>query len=165
MIKSLLKDLTIALPAIPILLKAWIRFYKELLGRFAEFWSNKNGKEKSLFLVSFFQLGFSLTSWISYQIYLGMEETESIRVASNIFFILPSAFVFFFGGFWRSEWLFKALRISQGFLGLLLVLGALLPDFFFVSFLREEDYTFNWKFYTFCGTWFLTTIVVLVGGE
>ncbi|TGK15576.1 hypothetical protein EHO61_14545 [Leptospira fluminis] len=157
---SFLKDLGLAFPAIPVVLHGWQRFFSELYGRFKEFFFEKSGSEKFIFVFSFAQLLFSLSSWVGYRINLGSEERENIRVATNIFFILPSFLVFFFGGFWRSDWLYKVLFILQIFLGLLLGLGFFMPDIFFVSFISESDYEFNWKFYTFAGIWLLTTLLV-----
>lgn len=160
MFAALFKDLKLAIPALPIVLQGWQRFLLGLYGQFREFFSEKTGKEKTIFLLAFAQFVLSLSSWVSYTINLGAEERENIRVATNIFFILPSFFVFFFGGFWRSDWLYKFLFILQTFVGILLGLGILMPDVFFVSFINDADYDYNWKFYSFSGVWILTTLVV-----
>ncbi|TGK06638.1 hypothetical protein EHO59_00395 [Leptospira semungkisensis] len=187
MIRSLLRDLSLAVPAVPIILNGWKKFLSQLFGRFLDFYSDKNGKEKLLFILALLQLFFSLTSWINYSIDLGVEsssdmvskianllglghdsngkEEVNMRVAINIFFILPCFLTFFFGGFWRSLWVSKTILSLQGISGLLFLLGVLFPDIFFVSFLKEEDYVYNLNFYAFFTTWSLTTLVVLSSGN
>lgn len=179
MIRSWIRDLSLAIPATPILIEGWKKFFSELIGRFSEFFSEKSPKEKLLFLLALAQLLFSLSAWVEYSIDLGTEtspgffgklgaffgieanrstiENVSIRVGSNIFFILPAFLVFFFGGFWRSSWVPKTLVGLQTFAGILLLLGLLLPDIFFVSFVREEDYSYSFNFYAYGIAWLLTT--------
>ncbi|TGK09800.1 hypothetical protein EHQ81_12745 [Leptospira selangorensis] len=179
MIKNLLRDLSLALPATSVVLNGWKRFLSQLLGRFIEFYSEKSGKEKLIFVLALLQLFFSLGSWINYSINLGVEsgqdlisklgsffgiepnrnglEEVNVRTAANIFFIIPCFLTFFFGGFWRSEWVGKTIVILQGFSGTLLLLGILLPDVFFVSFIRDQDYYYNFNFYAFCSLWAFTT--------
>ncbi|TGL50497.1 hypothetical protein EHQ61_08725 [Leptospira wolffii] len=181
MIRNLIRDLSLAIPALPIVIQGWKKFLSQLIGRFSEFFSEKSGKEKLLFILALAQLFFSLSAWVDYSIDLGTEtsggffsklgalfgnepvrstvENVSVRVGSNIFFILPSFLVFFFGGFWRSSWVPKTLLFLQIFSGILLAAGLLLPDLFFVSFVREEDYTYNFNFYAFGIVWLLTTAI------
>ncbi len=183
MIKTLLRDLSLAFPATTIIANGWKRFFSQGIGKFLEFYSDKTGKEKILFVVALLQLFFSLSAWVDYSIDLGTEtalnfftklgalwgnepnhstiETVSVRVGSNIFFIFPSFLVFFFGGFWRSDWVNKTLLGLQSFTGLLFLLGILLPGVFFVSFIKEEDYIYNFNFYAYLCSWALTTLVCL----
>ncbi|TGK02637.1 hypothetical protein EHQ53_13395 [Leptospira langatensis] len=187
MIRSLLRDLSLAVPAFPIVLNGWSKFLSQLLGRFIEFYSEKSAKEKLLFVLALLQLLFSLSSWINYSIDLGVgsssdltsrignllglvpesngKEEVNVKVAANIFFILPCFLTFFFGGFWTSPWVSKTILALQAFSGLLLLLGILFPGFFFVSFLKEEDYVYNLNFFAFCIAWALTTLVSLGSGN
>lgn len=161
MLRNLWRDIQWSFRSIPLLLKEWISFYLSFTERFTEFWKEKSVSEKVLFIVVTLQLLFSLSTWIEYTIHLGGEETESIRVSSNFYFIFLSAGVFFFGSFWRSHWLGSFLLSVQFLLGLGALAGVFFPESFFVSFLREDDYVFSWKFYAFLGAWSFATLLSL----
>ncbi|MBE8399445.1 hypothetical protein [Leptospira borgpetersenii] len=161
MLRNLWRDIQWSFRSIPLLLKEWFAFYLSFTERFTEFWKEKSVSEKVLFIVVTLQLLFSLSTWIEYTIRLGGEETEGIRVSSNFYFIFLSAGVFFFGSFWRSHWLGSFLLSVQFLLGLGALAGVFFPESFFVSFLREDDYVFSWKFYAFLGAWSFTTLLSL----
>ncbi|MCG6169044.1 hypothetical protein LFX25_14450 [Leptospira sp. FAT2] len=161
MLRNLWRDVQWSLRSVPLLLREWLTFYLSFTGRFTEFWKEKSVSEKALFVAVTLQLLFSLSTWIEYTIHLGGEETEGLRVSSNFYFIFLSAGVFFFGSFWRSHWLGSLLLSVQFLLGLGALAGIFFPEAFFVSFLREEDYVFSWKFYAFLGAWGITTLLSL----
>ncbi|MDV6235972.1 hypothetical protein CH379_010090 [Leptospira ellisii] len=161
MFRNLWKEVQWGLRSLPLLVREWSTFYLSFTGRFAEFWKEKSNTEKILFVAVTLQLLFSLSSWVQYTIRLGGEETEGLRVSSNFYFIFLSAGVFFFGSFWRSHWLGSLLLSVQFLIGLGALVGIFFPETFFVSFLREDDYEFSWKFYSFLGAWALTTLLSL----
>ncbi|MBM9578327.1 hypothetical protein JWG45_14330 [Leptospira sp. 201903070] len=161
MFSNLWKDIQWSVRTIPLLAREWLTFYLSFTGRFTDFWKEKSGTEKVLFVAVTLQLFFSLSTWIEYTINLGGEETEGLRVSSNFYFIILSAGVFFFGSFWRSHWLGSLLLSLQFLLGLGTLAGIFFPETFFVSFLRETDYVFSWKFYGYLGAWGFTSILAL----
>lgn len=161
MLRNLWRDVQWGFRSIPLIAREWFTFYLSFSGRFTEFWKEKSTSEKILFVAVTFQLLFSLSTWIEYTINLGGEETEGLRVSSNFYFIFLSAGVFFFGSFWRSHWLGSLLLSVQFLLGLGALAGIFFPEAFFVSFLKEADYVFSWKFYAFLGAWGFTTLLSL----